>query len=237
MLVGVLILVSQRPYFAIAYRDTPFNRVPISMITVGIMVTLLALLGILGGVFSRRIFGQILLGCYVFVLALMIISEVGTGTAAIKFRGKILPTFISNANLSLKRYNANSSNTTAVWDHAQETWQCCGSANYTSYHLPFGKDNNTVPASCCNLTTITEADCNKIRMNVTSETPQNYIYSKGCPEAVAAELRNNLFKMALVGIAIGVFQVIGIAVACAVLYANTREEKRGVAYEKLRNRH
>ena len=238
MTVGFWALIHQRPYFTIAYSDTPFNRVPVSMVTVGIMVTLLALLGILGGVFSRKLFGQILLGCYVFVLALMIVSEVGTGTAAVKFRGKVVPTLISNANLSLKQYNANGSNTTAVWDHAQKSWECCGSANYTSYHLPFGALNNTVPASCCNLTAVqTEEHCNEIRMNVTSETPQYFIYSQGCPAAIADTLRKNLLLIAATVIAIGVTQVLGIVVACIALYKNTREEKRGIAYEKLRNRY
>ena len=236
MSVGLWALISQRQYFTIVYTDTPFTRVPISMITVGVMVVLLALLGIIGGILSRRIFGQIVLGCYAFVLALIIISEVGTGAAAIKFRGNITQTLISKANESLKRYGANVSNTAAAWDHVQKSWECCGSVNYASYHIPFGPGNNTVPASCCNRT-IASKECNYIRTNVTeADVNQHFfIYSRGCPATVADTLRKNLFTMAVAVIVIGVAQVIGIVVACVVLYTNTREEKRGIAYEKLRN--
>lgn len=232
--VGLWALLSEQQYYVITDGDPEFTRIPISLIVVGTFVSVLALLGVVGGIFSGNFCGRILLGIYAFVLALVIVSELGAGIAAIKFRNELRDMFIKSAENSLMMYNANStSNTSEIWDEFQRTWKCCGSENYTSYRLVFG--NNTVPQSCCNLTNVEMSMCQNDRLNVTDNS-NDVIYSTGCPDAVIGTLKHNCISVAVIVIVLSIAQVFGIVISVVVIYLNSRldQSAKPYAYKSLR---
>lgn len=231
--VGLWALQSQKSYFAITDGDTDLTRLPFSMIVAGIFVSLLAVLGLLGGIFTKTMSGGILLAVFSFVLVLLIISEIGAGAAAIQFREEIKETYIESALRSLMFYEDlhNSTNTAEEWNKFQTIHCCCGARNFTSYREVF--DNNTVPRSCCiNSTDIVQ--CDDVRMNVTAQTAKGFIHMLGCPETVVEELRKNLISLAVVAIVIGSAQFIGVAMACCVAYVSSKvEERKSYTYNRL----
>ena len=232
--VGLWALLSEQQYYVISDGDPEFTRIPISLIVVGTFVSILALLGVVGGIFSGNFCGRILLGMYAFVLALLIVSELGAGVAAINFRNELRDMFIESAENSLILYNANStSNTSEIWDEFQQTWKCCGDENYTSYRLVFG--NNTVPQSCCNLANVEVSTCQKDRLNVTDNS-NGVIYSTGCPDAVIETLKHNCISVAVIIIMLSIAQVFGIVTSVVVIYLNSRldQSTKSYAYRSLR---
>ena len=232
--VGLWALLSEQQYYVITDGDPEFTRIPISLIVVGAFVSGLALLGVVGSIFSGNFCGRIMLGMYAFVLALLIVSELGAGVAAIKFQSELRDMFITSADNSLMMYNANStSNTSEIWDQFQQTWKCCGDENYTSYRHVFG--NNTVPSSCCNLTKFEISTCPEDRLNVT-DNANGAIYSTGCPDAVIGTLKHNCISIAVIVISLSVAQVFGIVLSVVVIYLNSRLEQSAKphAYRGLR---
>ena len=231
--VGLWALLSEQHYYVISDGDPELTRLPISLVVVGTFVSLLSAMGVLGGILVRNFCGRILLGMYAFVLAFVIVSELGGAGAAIRFRNEIREKFIQSATDSLMLFNANGTNTSKVWNAFQRNQECCGSENYTSYRYVFR--SNEVPSSCCNMTKISETNCNTIRLNVTGDADE-YIYSRGCPDAVLDVLRENLVTIAVTIIVMSVAQVLGVVVPCVVIYVNSRLGKstKSYAYEKLR---
>ena len=232
--VGVWALQSQKSYFVITDGNTELTRLPVSMIVAGIFVSLLAVLGVLGGIFTKTMSGSILLAVFSFVLVLLIVSEIGAGAAAIQFREEIEERYIESALLSLMYYEGSrndSSNTAEEWDNFQEKHSCCGARNFTSYREVFY--NNTVPRSCC-INTTDLPKCDEARRNVTAETAGGSIFTLGCPEAVVKQLKDNLISLAVVAIVIGSAQFIGVAMACCVAYVSSKvEENKSYTYNRL----
>ena len=232
--VGVWALQSQKSYFVITDGNTELTRLPVSMIVAGIFVSLLAVLGVLGGIFTKTMSGSILLAVFSFVLVLLIVSEIGAGAAAIQFREEIEERYIESALLSLMYYEGSrndSSNTAEEWDNFQEKHSCCGARNFTSYREVFY--NNTVPRSCC-INTTDLPKCDEARRNVTAETASGSIFTLGCPEAVVKQLKDNLISLAVVAIVIGSAQFIGVAMACCVAYVSSKvDENKSYTYNRL----
>lgn len=231
--VGVWALLSERSYFGITEGDTDLTRLPVSMIVAGGFVALLAVLGILGGIFTKHMSGSILLAVFAFVLVLLIVSEIGAGAAAIQFRQDIKDIYVESAFRSLMKYtdSSNATNTAKLWDEFQEKHSCCGAANFTSYREVF--DNNTVPRSCCVNATNLEL-CDEVRMNVTEQTASGVIFTMGCPEAVVEELKNRLIALAVVAIVVGSSQFVGVLMACCLAYVSSKvEENKSYTYNRL----
>lgn len=229
--VGTWAMTTENEYLLIANRpvDPELTRLPLSMIVAGVFVAVLALLGMVGGVFVKTMSGRTLLGVYSFVLCLLIVSEVGAGAAAISFQSRIEDTFEKSANVSILNYGTNE-NISKVWDTFQQDHHCCGSASYKSYRMVFY--NNTLPESCCNFTRIDKTQCETLRINVTSNE-NNGIFSQGCPAAAVGFLKNNLVAMAMAVIVIGVAQLVGVVLTCLAVAYFSSLSARPFAYKKL----
>lgn len=231
--VGLWAMLSEQQYYVISDGDPELTRLPISLTVLGVFVSILSAMGVVGSILVGNFCGRILLWMYAFVLAFVIMSELAAGGAAIRFQSQLREKFIESATDSLMLYNANGTNTSKVWNMFQRNQKCCGSENYTSYRSVFG--SNEVPASCCNMSKITETNCDTIRLNVTSNTDDD-IYSRGCPDAVLEILKQNLVTIAVAIIVMCVGQVLGIIVSCIVIYVNSRlnQSTKSYAYERLR---
>lgn len=230
--VGLWALESQKEYIIISADDAQLNRLPLSMIVAGIFIALLGVIGIVGGLFTRTITGRILLGVYAFVLALLIINEIGAGVSAIYFQDEILKVFVQTAEHSLMNYGtpSNTTSTTEQWDSFQKRFKCCGASNFTSYRKVFG--NDTVPASCC-LPDLLPSDCDDARRNATAEET-NKLFLRGCPDAVVDILKGYDKTVAVIVLVIGIAQLSGVIWACIMAYVSSKaEEKTSYSYNRL----
>ena len=231
MSVGLWADYAEYKYLVISDDDPALSRIPQSLVVLGLIVAILAVMGVVGTVLARNIFGRILLGAYTFVLALVIASELGSGAAAIQFRGDVERSFISSADRSLGDYN----DTEHDWNHFQSKHHCCGSWGYKSYFNIPGFPNGSVPESCCNLTALKPSNmtCEEIHQNVTGY--EEFVYNRGCPAAVIDIIRKHLVIIAAIVITISLAQIIGVVAGCLAVYLNSREEKiGGYKYTKMR---
>ena len=222
--IGVWAFLQERSYFSISDGDPELTRLPLSLILVGMFVCLLSLLGMFGALLIRTIGGRIFVGTYAFVLALVILSQFGSGATAIRFRGRLEEVFVNSSSIELLHYGE-----AAVqqrWDRFQTEHKCCGSEGYFSYEAVF--HNNTVPASCCAANLTGEESCEEVRENVTAEdVMEKKIYGRGCPEAVLGVLMVHLNVLAAAALVFGVAQTSGIVVATVALFLVTRKGKSG----------
>lgn len=229
--VGLWAFLEERGYFSISDGDPELTRLPVSMILVGLFVCILSLLGMFGALLIRTIGGRIFIGTYAFVLALVIVSEVGNGVTAVRFKGRIENVFINSSDKYLKRYDEDPT-AKERWNHFQTTHHCCGSSGYSSY---LDVLNQTVPASCC-FEELSERDCDAARENVTAQNPSKGIYTRGCPEAVLGDLLQQLDALAAVSLVFGIAQSVAIVVAAVTLFLVTQEGKTSLhGYARLRH--
>lgn len=235
MAVGIKVLASNRQYLSITVGDdTELNRFPTSIAAIGVVVAALGLLGVVGGILARNVFGLILLGSYTFVLALVIMSEVGSGIAAVTFADRVRDEYLESANRSLALYNCSTDSTKEEWDKFQKEHHCCGSTNYTSYKHYVFTDTGRVPKSCCNMTAINAShnNCTEVSSNPTDYS--QYIYTRGCPDAFAEELEKSIDMIAVVVLVIGLAQLVGVVMGSIVAYTHSREEHKTHPYQRLK---
>ncbi len=143
--VGVWALLTEREYSSILEKgDTQVTRIPTSIIVAGIFVCVLAMLGLLGTVLAKTYLGKTLLGMYAFVLFLIIIMEIGCGSAAVRYREDLEKAFTDSTTASQRNAYCRANQTwDAVcdkntydedWDEFQQKHHCCGSTGYESYN-------------------------------------------------------------------------------------------------------
>lgn len=227
---GLWAFLNQGNLLVISDGDPQLSKLPLSMMVAGVIVSLLGLVGVVGGVFARTVSGRILIGVYAFVLVLLIINEIGAGVSAIVFRDELRMIFVNSSQRSLSNYgNPNHTRVTLQWDKFQTDHYCCGAANFTSYRAVF--NNNTVPASCCQ-SYLKEADCTSARLNVTMDASHK-LHLKGCPDSVIDTLDKYHQDVAIVVIVFGAAQLAGVLLACFLVYASSRADKKTTYSYKL----
>lgn len=228
--VGLWAMLGQQELITISNGDPRLTKLPLSLIVVGIIVALLGLVGVIGGLFVRTMTGRILIGVYAFVLVLLIINEIGAGVSAVMFRENLRQVFINSSLQSLMRYgHPNFTTVTDDWDKFQNTHKCCGAVNFTSYRKVF--NNHTVPASCCH-PGLDEMDCTQARLNATA-AETNKLYIGGCPDTVIGELENNDLNVAIIVIVFAAAQFTGVLLACSMIYAGSKVERKTSIKYKL----
>ncbi len=229
--VGLWAMLTQKDLIIISDGDPQLSRLPLSMIVAGIIVALLGLIGVVGGLFVRTVSGRILIGVYAFVLVLLIINEIGAGVSAVVFKDNLRDIFVESAERSLMNYGrVNYTSVINQWNDFQKQHFCCGADNFTSYRNVF--DNYTVPASCCH-GNLDEADCNNARMNATWGA-SNKLYLSGCPDSVIGTLKEHDLIVAIVVIVFAAAQFMGVLLACSMVYAGSRaEKKKKYIYKRL----
>lgn len=225
---------SQKDYLAITDKDPELTRLPFSMIVTGVFVAILGGTGIIGSIFSRTITGQILLGVFSFVLVLVIVSEVGAGSAAIRLRRNLESKFVNSAKQSQKEYEL-SETVSDNWDNFQQEHHCCGAEGYVGEDPPylhvFG--NDSVPTSCC-INIEPSEKCEEYANNATRY--KDYIYQNGCPSAVVDALIEKVTVIAIIAIVIGSTQLLAVLLAVVVAYMSSKLDldKGNYSYNKLR---
>ena len=234
-LVGVWAHQSQNHYLSITLDPVELTRYPLAAMVIGIFVSVLALVGLVGSLFFRTITGQTLLGSFTFVMVLLIISELAAGAAIFRFDTKehVRTVYVQSAIASLMLYlpsNLSEYQSTAPkWDNFQEEHECCGAEGYLDdlppYYEIFG--NESVPTSCCKK----DVDKNTCETSARDAvTFRNNIYDTGCPDTVMNNVKQYILIIAICVVIAGLSQLASVIFAASLLYMNSRRRSKEKAY-------
>ena len=240
-LVGAWAHHSQNLYLSITMHPIELTRFPMVTLVTGIFVSGLALIGLAGSIFFRTITGQTFLGTFAFVMVLLIISELGAGAAVIRLKFNLLEVYTESAISSQMLYEANNMtsdfvSTASEWDHFQKTYECCGAEGFNitpPYYKVFG--NMSVPTSCCNVKSerISDKECEMYAEDAV--TYREYIYERGCPDAIFNYVEEYMLVIAICVIIAGFSQLCAVAFSVTLLYISSKLKsgKKTYQYNKL----
>ena len=221
----------EKSYLDVTGQPT-ITRTSLSVAVVGASASLLTLVGILGSVLFTSIWGRIILSVYAFVLPFLIVAEVAAGVAAIQYRDNLESRTVNDTVDSLNSAYADGLSTTwNHWDQFQSSKGCCGAKSYKDYHALLNR--SYVPGSCCTNSARRSGDCpNEFNpLNLTD------IHTTPCLDVIVSHLRTVMLEIAVVAIAIGAAQVVGIvASAVAILGTAFVEERKTRSYKRLNQR-
>jgi hypothetical protein len=228
---GVWGRVVEKNYLDVTGEPT-ITRTSLSVAVVGACASLLTLMGILGSVLYQSIWGRMVLSVYAFVLPFVIVAEVAAGVAAIQYRNSLESRTTIDTVKSLNSTYAEGNETSwNHWDQFQTDMECCGARNYTDYYDWFGQ--NIVPRSCCTNSARRNGQC----PNYSNALNLADIHSKPCLDVIVPHLKTVMLEIAIVAIAIGAAQIVGIvASAIAILWTAFLEERKTRSYKRLDQR-
>ena len=215
--------------------ESSLTESSLALAGIGICASLLALLGIVGGLLLKSILGRVVLSVYAFVLLFLIVAEVSAGIAAIEYKDN-LEENIHNSTIEslINTYSDNASNW-ASWDSFQQHKMCCGAVNYTDYFTIFWED--VVPDACCTPAAEEGGRCSNRSKSVTTKADVADIYTQPCLDVLVPPLQKKMLVLAVVGISLGVCQLSGVVFSAIAIFAEVREEnKRDKFYQKMRQR-
>ena len=212
--------------------ELSLTRTSLSVAAVGACASLLTLAGILGSVLLRSIWGRIVLSVYAFVLLFLIVAEVASGVAAIQYRDNLENRIARDTLQSLNETYSDLTNTSwNHWDRFQADRECCGARNYSDYFDLFNE--TVVPRSCCTVAAKHNGECPK-KFN---PPLMDDIYTRPCLDVIASSLRAVMLELAVVSIAIGISQVVGIVVSATAIFGTVFwEERKSHSYKRLKSR-
>ena len=236
IIAGVITLTNDRNYFSITDNPTELYRIPYSLIVLGVCVLCMALLGLVGSLTTTMIGGRILLGVYIFVLSLIVFSEIAAGGSALRAKStnSFERTYINSSNETLKNYS--NASIRKAWDSFQQKYHCCGAVNCTSYK----NHSLAIPESCCRVPGSLECYDAINHNSTTNCNPNNTLYTEGCPRAVLHLLQADFEMIGAVMMILGLGQFIGVVVGCLLVIVSAKEENGKTtpySYNKLRTVH
>ncbi|OWF50739.1 23 kDa integral membrane protein-like [Mizuhopecten yessoensis] len=185
------------------------------LIIFGVLVLAIGVFGCVGGIKKNKCF----LGIYIGLVTIIFIGELSGGILAAVFKGKISDELDDALTGTLKTYKPKNANdiVTKTWDEVQKLFSCCGIQNYADY----AKNNVTfsgtqlVPNSCCNPAT-NDTICQTEAAQTPGKKGATYtsLYNQGCYPKFNDLLSSHLTLIIGLAIAIAMFPLFGICLAC-----------------------
>lgn len=218
MVIGIWAKVDNQVYFEIT-NNSSVAQLSILLIIVGLFIMIVGGTGSVGAIFASTVFGRITLGLYSVVLALLVFCEVVAGIAAAVEKGQLESVFRKASNDTFQRYNGSD-----VWNDYEKQLHCCGVNSWKDYRLILNK--NEVPVSCCNPAETAITECDTFRINPDEQIADQYFYTTGCADAVINGVKSNLGAIAGGAIVLGIFQIVGIVMACFVAIYNSQDSNK-----------
>lgn len=208
-------------------EEPSLRRTAMAVAVVGLCALLLSLVGVVGALLLKSILGQVVLSVYAFVLAFLVVVEVGAGAAAIQSRDDLRGCITNHTLSSLMSYN-DSESVRHEWDQFQRIHECCGAVNYSDYFQVF--DDNVVPESCCTAEAKKDGTCSHSRIFVTPSDGD--IYTRPCLNVVVSRLQETLLVLAVIAIVVGISQISGVVMSVIMIFA---KERKTQSYHKLKH--
>lgn len=212
--IGIWLHISKGPYASIA-PSFDFLSATALCIAAGIIVLVVGFFGCCGAIMEN----QCMLLTYFLLVVVIFILEIVAGILAFVYRDEMGGLFKSELTKGIKENypeenQRDEEGLRKAWDEVQTYFQCCGVSNYSDWYNSHGwPGRQWVPHSCCK----DRSDCGK------AAQPGD-LYGKGCLEEVKFWFKRHLYIVGVVGITMGVIQVLGMVAAMA-LFCCLRNEK------------
>ncbi|XP_046554790.1 CD63 antigen-like [Haliotis rubra] len=184
-----------------------YNGPGILLIFVGVIIFLIAAFGCLGACRENHCCIMTFAG----LLVVIFILEIGGGIAGFVLRDQIENTAVEKMEEAQHNY-PNSTDVQEGWKFIQQSFECCGADNYTSWKGILTEP----PESCCK--SIGTKEC-----TARSFTNTAGIYTKSCKEGIIDWLKKNVILLGGIGIGLAFVQVFGICLACCLGKAIKKE--------------
>lgn len=191
----------------LAITESSFTSIPAMLMIMGGLVFILGFLGCFGSFRENRV----VLIIYTILLVLVLMAEIVAIAISFIYKGKIEDSVEEGLHKKVDGYIEGVEDDVEIIDKIQETLQCCGVHNITSYtgNAEWVKKhgNETVPASCC-------PDTTGETPSSTCSTATPGLYTEGCFDVASKTLEDNTGL--IIGITIGfiVIQMVGVSLGC-----------------------
>ncbi|XP_069134157.1 tetraspanin-9-like [Argopecten irradians] len=200
---GIYLKVS-RSDFTEVLDSREFNFATALMVSAGIIVVVVAVIGLIG----ERLQNQCVLGVYLICVILIFCMELAAGITGAIYRNKIEEALRGDMLTGLQ--NSGKRN---AWDTVQERYECCGVHNASDWNSVFDPRNPSwIPDSCCGF-----ENC--------GTTGTQVAWTIGCFDDAKEWLEMNYLTIVLVAIIEAVLQVILIIMPIVLIYFIRREKK------------
>lgn len=198
--------------FATLLPSLPFLNAANICIAAGIIVMVVAFLGCCGAIKENACL-LLLFFCF---LLLIFLLEIVAGIVGFIYRDQVQDSVTKDLTAGLENYGMDGEGgLTSGWDRLQQEVMCCG----VNGPADWGKNSSMFTASQ------TPDSCCKERTDGCGKTAAEK-FTDGCVDTLIEDLTTYIYYIAAGGIAIGVFQILGMVFAM-VLYGGI---KRGGSY-------
>lgn len=193
-----------------AIQNSAFLAGPYLLIAVGAAILVVAVLGIVGGICSKKC-NRVFLVLYIVIVFFIFVAEIAGGIIAFVFRAQVESVVVDGLSLTIRDfYNTTGTTASAVVtavDSLQQQFMCCGIGDNGTLSIdPFWDQiQGGVPASCC---------VNRLNPCVLSSR-----FNQTCNSAVTAFVENNLLIVAVVGIVLILAEVLVFLLAICLCYS------------------
>jgi len=190
IVIGSLAITNNEQVYENIVPDVPdVKGVAIVFLVVGSIITVISFFGCCGAMKESAC----LLNTFAVLLLLIVLAEVGVAITALVLRSNIKDSMTNSIATYVPGDN--------TWDNLQDTLRCCGVDGASDWSTnPTHSGGNTLPDSCCNPSA---SGC------TTSSTTLN---TKGCYTTMS----RYYIIIGVVGIVLGLIQIIGIVFACCL---------------------
>jgi len=179
---------------------------------VTLIITAIGLLGAFG-------LWRPLLVIYCIAVLVIVILQIVAGILGFVYRDTITATVSGRANAAIEEYTPNGDSGAAV-DFMQRSFACCGWSNFSDWlGTSYYNSTQMIPGSC-NCTDTQEGSGEGLCVTI------NFVpvYRRGCQSSVQSFFQDNLIAVGAIGVAIGLFEVVGILlgfILCIAVHKST----------------
>ncbi|XP_072034122.1 tetraspanin-9-like [Amphiura filiformis] len=198
----------QNAGYATLLPSVPFMNVANLCIAVGAIVIFVAFLGCCGAVQEHT---HLLLVFFISLL-LIFILEIVAGSLGFVYRQKIDQYIRKDLKAGLHNYN-HEPGLQKAWDSLQKELDCCGIDGPGDWKNATGFDEGPFPDSCCK---VVATDC-----AISGDEARQ----QGCLEGLRRLLEDNVYYVGAISIAVGIFEILGMAFAM-YLYVQLNKERK-----------
>lgn len=200
---GIYLKVSQADFTELL-DSKEFETATALMVSSGIIVAVVSLVGFCGVWLEN----QCILGLYFVFVVVIFCMELAAGIMGYLYRGKIDDILQDELLIGLRDQKRRT-----AWNNVQNTYECCGVHNYTNWHNVYSKVNpSEIPDSCCGF-----ENCG------TSGGIASW--RDGCYEKAVLWLKDNFVLIGVVGVVIGLLQIILMIVAMVLIFMIRRSKQ------------
>jgi len=189
--------------------DSPYQLIPAAIVIgAAIFMFITGLIGCCGACKEHKC----LLSTFFTLILLILLLQITAAILGVVYKDEIKGGIETGLETAVHNYTDVKYQDTV--DEIQEEFKCCGVHNYTDWEGVHWGANSTgkVPLSCCKKAT--KANCTG---SYVTEKDREYIYEKGCIDAVEDLFSSNLKYIAVFGAVLAIIMLMGMVFACVLI--------------------